>query len=873
MKKNKFLQILLCLLIILAIACTPVFACSQEPSLKKFTGLSMEDKTVVYIGEEYSLTVDGLIEGASVTYTYNGIQRNGVTEEGEYEVVATISKSGYKTTTLTATLTITEPEEMTGVTFVGKEVFYDGKIHSLEVEGLMDGANVTYTYNGANVEGVSDIGSYEVVAVITKKGYKTKTLTATLLIAEKDEIIGVSLNDARVQYDGQKHSLEVEGLPEGAEVVYTYNGARVDGVAEIGSYEVIAVITKQDYKTRTLTATLQIVEEEMTGVSFVGDTILYDGQKHSIHVNGAIAGSTITYTYNGESVDGVTEEGEYEVVATITKLGYKKTILTATLIIYKPKFVFTTSIVETTEIPTINTAYPTLVNVPLEEDAFSNKDLEENHTPVSPVTVTLTASGAVSTGATAKVDSSGVITISAAGTYYIKGNSKINSSAQIVVNDTVKSDNVYIILQNANLTNNGKAPLYVKSAKKVFVFLEGTNTLTSTGTFPETDEDGVDATVFTRANLTIKGSGTLTVASVKKGIVAKDNLRITGGTLTVNATARAIDANDCFSITKANVTLTSVNNDGVTVENLEDATKGYFFMNSGELTITAQKDGIQTSGAFEMLGGTIRIKSGGGNTVVSDPLLTSAKGIKSTGDILISGGDITIDASEDAIHGSSSVHISGGVLNLSSNKDAIDVDKAIVVDKATITSLVCSDGLKGESVTIKSGAVTIKSVQDGLKAIEEVGDTTTETTTTPVANDHVCFINIEGGIISLDVEDNALDSKGNIKISGGELAIVGSSQGAKVLNYNGIASVSGGKVTAVALKEKAVNFSNATDKSLLVTLDKVVTVGTKISIKKAGVTVFETTLTKDASSILIVNGLISGEYDFTIGEDTELLVI
>lgn len=795
MKRKSFLQIILCLLTVLAIACSPLLACT--PTQKTFTGVELKDVTVAYTGDKYSLEVEGLPDGATVTYTYNGEDVDGVRAQGEYEVVAVITKDGYKTKTLTATLTITEPHDM-NVTLGSKEVTYDGQIHSLEVVGAPDGAIITYTYNGVSANGVSEVGLYDVMAVVTKKGYKPATLTATLLIADQDEIIGVSLEDDRILYDGQKHSLTIQGLPSDAGV---------------------------------------------------------------------------TYTYNGINVDGVTDEGEYEVVAVITKEGYKSRTLSATLIIYKPKFTFTTSTVNNSTIPTINTSYPALVNVPLEADVFSTKDLEASHTPISPVTVTLTASGAVSSGATAKVDSSGVITISAPGSYYIKGNSKIVSSAQIVVNESAKLENVFIILQNARLSNNGKAPLYVKSAKKVFLYLEGENELVSTGTFPETDEDGVDAAIFTRDNLTIKGSGSLTVTSVKKGIVAKDNLRVTGGTLTVNATARAIDANDCFSITNANVTLNSQNNDGATVENLEDATKGYFFMNSGSLNIIAKKDGIQTSGAFEVLGGTINIVSGGGNTVVSDPLLTSAKGIKATGDMLINGGNITIDASEDAIHGSSAVHISGGVLNLSSNKDAIDVDKAIVVDGATITSQICADGLKGESVTVKSGTVSVKALQDGLKATEETGDTSTDTTPTTAGNDHKCFINITGGNVNVDVEDNALDSKGNIAITGGNVAIVGSSLGLKALNYNGLAFVTNGKVTAVALKEKAVNFSSATGKSVLISLDNVVSAGTKISIKKDGVTAFETTLTKDVSSILMANVLTAGEYEFIIGENTETLII
>ena len=137
MKRKSFWQIILCLFTVLAIACSPLLACT--PTQKTFTGVELKDVTVAYTGDKYSLEVEGLPDGATVTYTYNGEDVDGVRAQGEYEVVAVITKDGYKTKTLTATLTITEPHDM-NLTLESKEVMYDGQTHSLEVVGAPEGA-------------------------------------------------------------------------------------------------------------------------------------------------------------------------------------------------------------------------------------------------------------------------------------------------------------------------------------------------------------------------------------------------------------------------------------------------------------------------------------------------------------------------------------------------------------------------------------------------------------------------------------------------------------------------------------------------------------------------------------------------------------
>ena len=76
--------------------------------------------------------------------------------------------------------------------------------------------------------------------------------------------------------------------------------------------------------------------------------------------------------------------------------------------------------------------------------------------------------------------------------------------------------------------------------------------------------DGTDGVIFAHEDLTINGSGSLTVTGGwKHGISANDDLVITGGTITVEAATDAIRANDSLRIKDADITVTA-GDDGIT---------------------------------------------------------------------------------------------------------------------------------------------------------------------------------------------------------------------------------------------------------------------------------------------------------------------
>jgi hypothetical protein len=86
------------------------------------------------------------------------------------------------------------------------------------------------------------------------------------------------------------------------------------------------------------------------------------------------------------------------------------------------------------------------------------------------------------------------------------------TDGQIIVktDDTAK---VQLVLDNASVTCDGSAAIYVKSADKVFLTMaEGTeNTLASTGNLHSRRHTNVDGAVFAKSDLTLNGGGTLTV--------------------------------------------------------------------------------------------------------------------------------------------------------------------------------------------------------------------------------------------------------------------------------------------------------------------------------------------------------------------------
>ncbi len=215
-------------------------------------------------------------------------------------------------------------------------------------------------------------------------------------------------------------------------------------------------------------------------------------------------------------------------------------------------------------------------------DYFSDRDLSGEWDAAKAVSIALNGDTAACDSPAVSVKG-GVVTITAAGTYVLSG-SLTNGSVVVNAGD---SDKVQLVLAGASVASADSAALLVENADKVFITLaEGTeNTLSNGGAF--SGEDGVDAVIFARDDITFNGSGSLTVLSpAGHGVVGKDDVKFASGTYVIEASGRGIDANDSARFAGGTFTVTS-GKDAVRAKNDEDDSKGYIIVFDGSFTCVA----------------------------------------------------------------------------------------------------------------------------------------------------------------------------------------------------------------------------------------------------------------------------------------------
>ena len=471
-------------------------------------------------------------------------------------------------------------------------------------------------------------------------------------------------------------------------------------------------------------------------------------------------------------------------------------------------------------------------------DLFTDRDLDPGYDASEAVSVTL-ADGA------SKCDSDGVtidgdtITITKEGVYVLSGTL---TNGQIIV-DTEQTAKVQLVLNGVTVNCDTSAAVYVKQADKVFLTLaKGTaNKLSNKEDFVAIDDNDIDAVIFSKDDLTCNGSGTLEVsATYGHGIVSKDDLKITGGTYQVTAAGHALSANDSVRLKNADLTLTA-GKDGIQAENTEDTALGYFYMESGAVRITAEGDGIDASGTAEIKDGTVDITSGGGasnaetkqeqfgkqfrtqqEAVQSDSSAASAKGIKADGGVQISGGTVTLNCADDALHSNTDVTVSGGTITVQTGDDGVHADNTVTIQNGSVKITKSHEGLEGQVIDISGGEISVVADDDGLNAS---GGSDQSGVSGGMIKDEFAVqqnsvIRISGGKITIDASGDGVDSNGSIEVTGGETYVAGpENSGNGAMDYNGTATITGGTFIATGAGGMEQNFSDgSTQGAMLVSV-------------------------------------------------------
>ena len=241
-------------------------------------------------------------------------------------------------------------------------------------------------------------------------------------------------------------------------------------------------------------------------------------------------------------------------------------------------------------------------------DMFTNRDKEIGYDEESAIAINL-SDGASTADSDSVVIDGDTITIAEEGTYILSGSL---TNGQIVV----KAENakVQLVLDNADISCETSAAIYVKAADKVFITTTdgSTNTVCTSGEFEAIDDNNIDAAIFSKSDLTLNGAGSLEVTCENgHGIVSKDDLVITSGEYVVDAGKHALSGKDSVRIAGGTFDLTA-GRDGIHSENTDEEEKGFVYIENGSFTITSDGDGIDASYVVEIVDGSFDITAGGG---------------------------------------------------------------------------------------------------------------------------------------------------------------------------------------------------------------------------------------------------------------------
>lgn len=494
------------------------------------------------------------------------------------------------------------------------------------------------------------------------------------------------------------------------------------------------------------------------------------------------------------------------------------------------------------------------------DDMFTDRDKEVGYDEDTATAITL-SDDASSCDSSSVTISNNTITITDEGTYLLTGSL---SDGQVIVDADDKK--VQLVLDSVNINCDTSAALYVKAADKVFVTLasDSENSLSNTSDFVAIDDNNIDAVIFSKDDLTLNGSGTLTVtAKYGHGIVSKDDLVITSGTYQITAAKHALSGKDSVRIADGVLTL-DAGTDGIHSENTDNDAKGFIYIANGDISITADSDGFDAEETLQVDGGNIEVAAGD-------------DGLHADGDLIITDGTINVTKSYEGLEGMT-VTVEDGDISVVSSDDGINA---------------AGDGTSEES----SQSGTPPEKPDGSDSTEDrpeppsgfdKNDNSSANSNSDSNSDSkpadlpdgnggpgggnggpgggdgapgggmeeatdYNLIQISGGKIYINANGDGIDSNGNLTVTGGEIYVDGPTSGGDgALDCSGTALISGGTVIAVGSSGMAENFDSSSAQGSMITTvsDSMITGGITLT-DSEGNTIVSYSPSKEYSSVAI----------------------
>ncbi len=403
-----------------------------------------------------------------------------------------------------------------------------------------------------------------------------------------------------------------------------------------------------------------------------------------------------------------------------------------------------------------------------------------------------------------------------------------------------------IELNGLSLTNTtpvySGAAIHIQNGKRIKVKVASgtTNTLADAGGGSQ------KGCFYVKGHAEFAQKGTLNVmGNVKHGIKTGEYMTLKNAT--INVTSAVGDGISCagyFLMESGNLSISGLGDDGIQCDldgdtstgetaDHEDEDTGNIYIEGGtiDITITATAaKGIKSEGDVRISGGDITVKTTGGGVWDSDNKKTAASACLSVdGNTIISGGALNLTstgAGGKGINCDGTFTATGGTLTVKTSGNAV-----VASSSGSISTVTSSQQLDRYSSNYKSSPKGIKI--DG--AVNISGDAVISVTTTGAGGEGIeskTSIDINGGQVAVVASDDAINasyktssSSGNLTINGG--CVYARSTGNDGIDANGNCYIKGGLVYAIGASspEVAVDANSEQQKKLYVTGGTIVAIG------------------------------------------------
>jgi len=386
-----------------------------------------------------------------------------------------------------------------------------------------------------------------------------------------------------------------------------------------------------------------------------------------------------------------------------------------------------------------------------------------------------------------------------------------------------------ITLKNLTLTNGDSAAINIENGKRIVIDVQGSNVLVDGANGPQ------KACFMVNGHSEFTGSGSLTITgNAKHGFWGDEYVQLkktfTGSITIASAVKDGMNINQYFKMNNGTVTINSPGDDGIQVaatDNTDDEDNGQAIINGGTLTIavaavdskgvncdsmlTVSDDagykthvniicsgtayaakGLKSGGDMNITGGTIEISTAGKGVWDDDLSASACAALKGDGNINISGGTFTLTASGSGgkgINGDGTLTISGGDLTITTigglyynngtteNTNYTGNTENINDNYTSSPKSIKMDG----NVYIQGGTITVNTSGYNAEGIESkaqlfITDGTVTVSSYDDAINSAGHLWVSGGTVTTRSANNdGLDANGNIYISGGKVAAFGAS--------------------------------------------------------------------------------------------------